>query len=165
CGDAAEIFWRGVPFHAVTHFCVWLDSTGCRFRDFVLRIRCLVRHDQISEGANLTRFRVNIDAEFPRSAHAFLGSGQQCVRDGFEQNLALNSALSLEIIQHCYKFSVHKNSLRPPDKKEWDTSSHSNVARSRVSQFNLLWLFVKMMGLARSPSTKPVIPSVSRGIR
>src|SRR4029077_14788828 len=102
--------------------------------------------------------------EFPRSAHAFLGGGEQCVRDGLKQNLALNSALSLEIIQHRNKFRVHKNSSRPPDKKEWDTSSHSNVARSRVSSFNLLWLFVKVMGLAPSPSTKPVIPSVSRGI-
>src|SRR5207302_8119455 len=118
-GDAPEIFWRHFYFHNVADFCVRLDSARRRFRNFVLRIRHLVRHDQIREGANLTGLRIDIDAEFARSAHAFLGSGEQCVRDGFEQNLALNPALALEIIQHCYKFRVHK--------KQTETSRQNRV--------------------------------------
>ena len=110
-------------------------------------------------GSDLTGLGINIDAQFARGAHAFFGSGEQCIRDRFEQNLAFYPALALEIIQHCNKFRIHKNSSRPQDKKEWDTSSHSNAARSRVDQSNLLPLFVKMVATAgRHPEQSRGIP-------
>ena len=101
---------------------------ACR-RNFVLRIGDILDHERFGQSADLTGLRIDIDAQFARHAHALFRRRKKRVRDRLEQDLALDPALPLEVIQHGNKFGVHKTS-RPPDKKEWDTSSHSSAARS-----------------------------------
>ena len=78
-------------------------------RNFVRRIRDVLHHEQFREGADLARLRIDIDAQIARGAHAFFRRRKQGVGDGFEQDLAFDPALPLQVIQHGNKLGVHKN--------------------------------------------------------
>ena len=77
--------------------------------NFVLRIGHVVDHEQVGQGADLTRLRIDVDVEIARGADALLRGREQGVRDRLEQDFAFDPALPLQVIQHGNKFGVHKN--------------------------------------------------------
>ncbi len=94
----------------VADFRVGLDSCALwRDRNFVLRVCDVFDHDQIGQGADVTRLRIDVDAKIARGADALLRGRKEGVRDRLEQDFAFDPALPLQVIQHGNKFGVHKN--------------------------------------------------------
>src|SRR5437870_2214345 len=108
-GDAAEITRGHFHFDGVAHLCVRLDLKRLGKLDLVLWIADMINHYQISQRANFSGFRIDVDAKIARRADALFRGREQRIRNRLEQDFALDPALPLKVIQHGNKLRVHKN--------------------------------------------------------
>ena len=84
--------------------------------DLVLRVGDVLYHDEIGQSSDVAGLRIDVDAQVARGADALLRGGEKGVRNRLEQDLALDSALPLQVVQHGNKFRVHKR-CSPQTKK------------------------------------------------
>jgi len=112
--DTSEIFRRDFNLYRVADVYVGLNFARFRELDLILWIRYILDYQQVGQRPDFAALRINIDAQIARRADALLGGRKQRVRNRLEQNIAFDSALPLQVIEHGNKFRVHKN-MQPAD--------------------------------------------------
>ena len=98
-GDAAEIARGDLHVNELTDLGVGLELLGLGLGDLVEFVANPIDDLELGHGLDLAGLRVDLDTEVIGGADGLLGGGKQSVRDGLNEDLALDAFFPLKIVE------------------------------------------------------------------
>ena len=107
-GDAPEVFGRHLDLHVLAELGGGLELLRPGQQGLAERVHHLFHDGQARQRADLARLGIDVDAQVARGADALLGGLKQRAADRFDEDLAFDPLLALEVIQGGNQFTVHR---------------------------------------------------------
>jgi hypothetical protein len=111
-GNATEILRRHLDLELVANLGVGLELARLCKSDLVVRVLHLLDDERLRKRADVTRLRVDVDAQLTRDGKRLLRGGQQRAGNRLDKDVAADSSFALEVVEHGEHFSVHRKSDR-----------------------------------------------------
>ena len=108
-GDAAEIAWRHLDLDLLARLGVGLDGAGLGKQNLLMRAGDFFSRDKLCHGTNGAALRIDLDAELAGArGETFFRSRQDGCGNSFHEDIAFDALLTLQQVQHCDEFGIHK---------------------------------------------------------